>query len=505
VTVHLSILIFLPFAAAVVGLLLPAALVRAVAVAGTLLALAYAIVAVADFDSASGGLQFVTNDRWISELGIRWKLGIDGLNVFLVLLTCVLWTASTVWASLREWERPKLFFFHMGLAQTAVLGALIAQDLALFVVFFDLMLVPFFFLTGQWGSGDRVRATTKLVIYTLVGSLLMLSAAVALGVLSATGDQSVTFEISALVERTLPKGTQEWIFLFFAAAFLVKMPAFPLHGWMPDGYTSMPMPVLAVFSGVLSKVAAYGFLRICLPVLPDASAHYQEFMLVIALLSILYGSVMAFTTTNARLVLGYSSVAQLGFIVLGIFALRDAATQGSLLQAVNHGLIVVPAFFVVALLAERVGSEDLRDMGGLALRAPVLAAMALIVTFGVLAMPGSANFIGEFMILLGAFESKIVYAIVASTGVVLAAVYALRLFILAFHNNRGDERVGGDRFREISFRDGLVLIPLVAAVIALSLYPQIALHRSERSATQSVAAAKAIASGEAAASREVTP
>jgi NADH-quinone oxidoreductase subunit M len=390
----------------------------------------------------------------------------------------------------------------MGLAQTAVLGALIAQDLALFVVFFDLMLVPFFFLTGQWGSGDRVRATTKLVIYTLVGSLLMLAAAVALGVLSAGGDQSLTFEISALAERTLPKGTQEWIFLFFAAAFLVKMPAFPLHGWMPDGYLSMPLPVLAVFSGVLSKVAAYGFLRICLPVLPDASAHYQEFMLVIALLSILYGSVMAFTTTNARLVLGYSSVAQLGFIVLGIFALRDASTQGSILQAVNHGLIVVPAFFVVALLAERVGSEDLRDMGGLALRAPVLAAMALIVTFGVLAMPGSSNFIGEFMILLGAFESKIVFAIVASTGVVLAAVYALRLFILAFHNNRGDER---PESREISFRDGLVLVPLVAAVIALSLYPQVALHRSERSATQSVAAAKAIASGEAAATREVTP
>jgi NADH-quinone oxidoreductase subunit M len=210
---------------------------------------------------------------------------------------------------------------------------------------------------------------------------------------------------------------------------------------------------------------------------------------------------MAFTTTNARLVLGYSSVAQLGFIVLGIFALRDAAAQGAILQAVNHGLVVVPAFFVVALLAERVGSEDLRDMGGLALRAPVLATMALIVTFGVLAMPGSSNFIGEFMILLGAFESKIVFAIVASTGVVLAAVYALRLFILAFHNDRGDVRLES---REISFRDGLVLIPLVAAVIALSLYPQLALKRSERSTVQSVAEAKGIASGETAASREAT-
>ena len=500
-TVHLSILIFLPLAAAVVGLLLPAALARVAAIAGAVLALAYAIVAVADFEAGAAGLQFVTNEAWISELGISWKLGLDGLNLFLVLLTTVLWVASTVWAANREWDRPRLFFLHLALAETAVLGAFVAQDLALFVVFFDLMLVPFFFLTGQWGSGDRVRATIKLVIYTLVGSLLMLSAAVATGVLSATGDQALTFEISELAQRTLPAGSQDWIFLFFAAAFLVKMPAFPLHGWMPEGYGSMPLPVLAVFSGVLSKVAAYGFLRVVLPLFPDASVQYQELMLILAVASILYGSFMAFTTTNTRLILGYSSIAQLGFIVLGIFSLTDTGAQGAILQAVNHGLVVVPAFLVVALLAERVGSEDLRDMGGLALRAPVLATLALIVTFAVLAMPGTSNFVGEFLILLGTFESKLVYALIASLGVVLASVYALRLFIAAFHNNRGAERVES---REISVRDGLVLAPLVTAIVALALYPQVALHRSETSATQSVAAAKAIADGESAA-REDRP
>lgn len=498
-TVHLSILVFLPLAAAVLGLLLPASLVRVVAIAGAVLALAYSIVALADFDSARAGLQFVTNDRWIPELGIRWKLGIDGLNLFLVVLTTLLWAACTLWAALREWDRPKLFFFHLGLAETAVLGAFIVQDLALFVLFFDLMLIPFYFLMGQWGSGDRVRATIKMVIYTAAGSLLMLAAAIATGVLSATGDQSVTFEISALAQRTLPAGTQQWIFLFFAAAFLVKMPAFPLHGWMPDAYKSMPMPALAVFSGLLSKVAAYGFLRVALPLFPDATVQYQELLLIIALASILYGSVMAFTTTQLRLVLGYSSVAQLGFITLGIFAVRDTSTQGALLQMLNHALIVVPAFFVVALLAERVGSEDLREMGGLALRAPVFAAMALIVTFGLLAMPGSTNFIGEFMILLGVFQSKIVFAFVASTGIVLASVYALRLFIRSFHNNRGIER---PESREISVRDSLVLIPLVAVFVALSLYPQIALHRSQASAVESVAAAKSIATGETAAARE---
>jgi NADH-quinone oxidoreductase subunit M len=326
----------------------------------------------------------------------------------------------------------------------------------------------------------------------------MLAAAVATGVLSAKGGQGLTFEITALADRTLPSGSQQWIFLFFAAAFLVKMPLFPLHGWMPDGYRSMPLPVLAVFSGVLSKVAAYGFLRIALPLFPDASVKFQELMLIIALFSILYGSAMAFTTTSMRLVLGYSSVAQLGFIVLGIFSLRGTGAQGSVLQMVNHGLVVAPLFFVVALLAERTGgSEDLRDMGGLARRAPLLAAMFLILTFALLAMPGSANFVAEFLILLGVFQTKMAYAFLASVGIVMAATYALRLFIRAMHNRNRE----GAESRELSLRDGLVLVPLVLSMIALALYPQVALHASERSVDAAVAPAHAAAGTNAEAHR----
>jgi NADH-quinone oxidoreductase subunit M len=330
-----------------------------------------------------------------------------------------------------------------------------------------------------------VPAIIKLFIYTLVGSLLMLAGAIATGVLAP--GEGTTFVLSELAERRLPAGSQDWIFLFFAAAFLVKMPAFPLHGWMPDGYRAMPLPVLAVFSGILSKVAAYGFLRVVLPLFPDASAHFQDLMLLIALASILYGSAMAFTTTNTRLILGYSSVAQLGFIVLGIFSLRPEGAQGALIQAVNHGLVVAPAFFIVGLLAARAGgSEDLRDMGGMAVRAPVLATLFLIVTFGVLAMPGSSNFVGEFLILLGVFQTKIVIAIVASAGVVLAAVYALRMYIRAMHNRVGRNVTPS----EMTVRDGIVLVPLVAAIIAFALYPQVALKKSERSVTSSIAAAQ---------------
>ena len=336
----------------------------------------------------------------------------------------------------------------------------------------------------------------KLVIYTLVGSLLMLTAAIATGVLAASGDLPLSFAFSDLAQRPLATESQQWIFLFFAAAFLVKMPAFPLHGWMPDGYRAMPLPVLAVFSGVLSKVAAYGFIRVCLPLFPDASQHFQTLLLLVALASILYGSAMAFTTTETRLILGYSSVAQLGFITLGVFALNAQGAQGAILQAFNHGLVVAPAFFIVALLAARSqGSEDIRAMGGLGMRAPLLAALFLIVTFATLAMPGSSNFVGEFYILLGVFTEKIVIAIVATAGVVMAAFYALRLYITTVHNRTG-ARVES---RELTLREGLVLVPLVVLIIAIGLYPQFGLKRSEKTVSAVTAPVVALSADETAA------
>ncbi len=493
-TLHLSLLLWLPALAGTLGLLLPGRVTaRALALLGSAGALGFAISAVIDFDRAAGGLQYVTDETWIRTLGIHYKLGVDGVNLFLILLAAGLFTASMLWSATREWERPKLFFFHMGIGHTAVLGALLAQDLALFVAFFDLMLIPFFFLTGIWGPArTRVAAVTKLVIYTLVGSLLMLSAAIATAVLAAKENGTeLSFVLSDLQQLRLGEGSQDWIFLFFAAAFIVKMPMFPVHGWMPDGYRNMPLPVLAVFSGVLSKVAAYGFLRIALPLFPDAAVQFQDLMLVIALASILYGSAMAFTTTEARLILGYSSVAQLGFIVLGIFALNEQGAQGAVLQSFNHGLVVAPAFFVVALVAARAGgSEDIRDMGGVALRAPVLTVLFLIVALANLAMPGSANFVGEFYILLGVFDDKPVYAIIAFAGVALASVYTLRLFIRAMHNRVGPRVESTD----LKVSDGLVLVPLVLAILAVALYPQLPLEKGEKTVISSIAAARDAAS-----------
>ncbi len=492
----LSILIWLPAALGVLGAPLARRSQRlpgALALLGALGALGLAIGYIADYSPGTHGLAHVTDVNWIPALGIHYKLGVSGLNVLLVGLTALLFAAATIAANLRTWERPALFWLFFMLAESAVLGAFLAQDLALFVAFFDLMLIPFYFLIGVWGAEPgRVRATLKLVIYTLVGSLLMLAAAVATGVLAAQQDGGhLSFALSQLQALPLPRGSQEWIFLFFAAAFLVKMPAFPLHGWMPDGYRAMPIEVLMVFSGVLSKVGAYGFLAIVLPLFPQAAVHFQTPMLVIALCSIVYGSALAFTQTDARLIIGYSSVAQLGFITLGIFALNQQGAQGALFQMVNHGLVVAPVLFIVALLAQRSGgSEDVRDMGGIAFRAPVLAALFLVVALATLAMPGSGNFVGEFLILLGVFKAKLAIAIIAFSGVVMASVYALRLYIRSMHNRVG-EKVDSRDLRPL---DAAVLVPLIAVIVFLAVYPQLALSRSEGSVKATVASAQAAAS-----------
>ncbi len=476
-----------PLLFGVLGLFAPRRWCGWVVAAGAVVTLGLAIALLADFDS-SAGLQHVTDISWISGLGVRYSVGVDGLNIFLILLTAVLWLAAVAFSALREPDRPRTYFLMLALGETAVMGAFLAQDLLLFVLFFDLMLIPFYFLFGIWGSDrpDGVTAsaaTLKMIVYTLVGSLLMLVGAIATAIIAADGGH-ISFSIANLQQHVLPAGSQRWIFWFFAAAFLVKMPAFLLHGWMPDAYRAAPLPALAVFSGVLAKVGAYGFLRIVLPLFPDATVQFQEVVLLIALASILYGSVMAFTQTNLRLIAGYSSVAQLGFITAGVFALRPDGADGALLQMVNHGLVVAPVFLIVALVAERTGSEDLDGLGGVAVRAPLLAALFLIVALATLAMPGSANFIGEFYILNALFSAKIVFAFVAGAGVVMAGYYGLRLFQRTMHD-RKPERVNS---RELSLRDAAVLVPLVACIIGLAFYPQLILHRTEGSAGGTVAA-----------------
>ncbi len=490
----IQILLWAPLAAGLLACAMPQKLVPLPPLLTAVTRLVLVIIVVARFNP-SLGLQHTVDESWIPGLGVRYQLGVDGISIFLVVLTSALWLASTTWSAINPPERARTWFLMLGLAETATLGAFLAQDLILFVLFFDLMLIPFYFLFGSWGTEHPGRpeedeepirpqpAVIKMIVYTLVGSLLMLVGAIAAGILTADGGP-INFNISYLAAHPLGTGSQYWIFWFFAAAFLVKMPAFPLHAWMPDAYRVAPLPALALFSGVLSKVGAYGFLRVVLPVFPAATTHFQEIVLVVAVVSILYGSAMAFTQTSARLILGYSSVAQLGFITLGIFSLRPDGADGAVLQMVNHGLVIAPLMLIAVVLVARTETDDITRMGGLAMRAPVLAALFLVATMALLAIPGSSNFVGEFYILNGIFQEKIVFAFVAAIGIALAAYYALRMYQHAMHNRKPD----GIESREVGLLDGGVIAGLIACVVALALWPGLILHRAEHSTSASVAA-----------------
>ena len=396
--------------------------------------LGVAISFLARFRTGAGGLQFVTDKVWISALGIHYKLGLDGLNVALVVTTTIIFAAALLWASTHGWERPRLFYFHFALAESAVLGAFCAQDLALFVAFFDLMLIPFYFLAGIWGGPDRVRATTRLVIYTLVGSFFMLVAAVATGVLASSQNGApLTFVLSSLRGLPLSHATQTWVFLAFAVAFLVKMPLVPFHGWLPDGYKAMPIPAVAVFSrdpvqgrGLRLPADRAPAVPLRLRALPDADADHRPGLDPVG---------------DARGLDHPRRPAGRGLFQRGPARLhhpRDVLAapqgdQGALLQMVNHALVTAPLFFIVAALAARAGgSEKLADMGGIAFRAPILASLFLIVVVGQAGHARVVQLRRGVHDPAGLFKAKLAMALMASLGVVGAAAYALR----AVHRRR---------------------------------------------------------------------
>lgn len=494
-TTLLVLLLAVPFAGGLLGLLAGRRLAGPIAVLASLATLVIAVILAVEVDGDSPDAAVRVLESWIPALGIGFHIAIDGLNAALVVMTAFVWFLGTLW-SLRDRQLASpTYLLLLAIGQAAVLGAFVAQDLILFVLCFDLMLLPFVLIAARGdGTGQvELAPVLRLLVYTLVGSLLMLVAAVALGILTADAQGSpVVFDIATLASAPLDPGTQKWIYVAVLAAFLIKMPVVPLHGWVRGAYRTMPLPALAIFAAVLSKVAAYGFLKIALPLLPDAVVSWRLALVILALVAILYGSAVAFTTNEPRLVLAYSSIAQLGFILLGISSLDQAGAQGAIFQSITHALVVVPAIVIVALLAERAGGLDRLDrLGGIARRAPVLAALFLVVALAWLAMPGSANFVAEYLVLLGQWRVSPWATIVASIGIALAAVYVLRLFIGAMQNLRGPAVPAlDDPATDLELRrgDAVVISLALAALATLSLVPQLALRPSETAARSAIEA-----------------
>lgn len=489
----LTLLLLLPLAGALIAVLAPIKQVGTMAATMTLVQIGFLLPVIVGYKAGTGMAGYV-DEVWIAQLGVHYALGLDGLNIFMVCLTVVGWSVATFAAARREVKSPRLFFVLLALAETGTLGAFMVQDLILFALFFDLLLIPFYLMIGIWGQDNEIgtarRATATFMIYTLAASFLMLAASVALGVLSAEqhGGQ-LSFLFSDLAAAPVSGTAQKWIFVGFMVALLVKMPIAPLHGWMRITYRAAPLPVLIVLSAVVSKLGAYGFLRIVLPILPDASSSFQMLLLALSLVAILYGSVMAFSQDQLRLIVGYSSIAQMGFMLLGIFALDPKGAQGTVLQMLNHGLVVIALLLIVGFLATRTGGEQLSQMGGLAKRAPVFAALFLIVALATLAMPGSPNFVGEVYILFGAFQTHFAWGFAATLGVVLASVYMLRFYQRSMHyrGTAGDEQIE-TRSRELSAAELGLLLPAVLIVLALAVYPQYVVERIEPAAKQTAVA-----------------
>jgi NADH-quinone oxidoreductase subunit M len=456
-----TILILLPLVGAVGLWLTPWASARAAGGFAFLVALgelALWVGTALNFDFAAGGLQFDAEAVWFEDLDAAYKVGLYDFSLWLVGLTAIVTAAAVGYGFWAGRDRSAVYLSLLLFLEAATIGVFTAQDLLLFYLFFEAMLIPLYVLIGVWGGPGRLAATFKFVAYTMAGSLLMLVAVIAFGL------EANTFDLTEM-----GRSSNEWIFLGFAAAFAVKSPIWPFHGWLPDAYREAPPEVAAVLSGVISKAGAYGFLRIALPSFPEPVADWRVPILVLASIGLVYGSLLAFRAPDVRGVIAYSSLAQMNLIVIGLFAVNDSGLNGALLLMVNHGLVSAALFLLAGGIERRCATGQLNVLGGMARGRPVLA--TILITTGViaLAVPGSSAFAGEFLVLNGIFDVGWGWAVVGVVAIVLAAMYVLRLVSAVLHQDVGP--AVPDAALDLRPAEVSVIAPLVVVLLALSFWP----------------------------------
>ncbi len=421
------------------------------------------------FDGATSGFQMVERAGWVPSLNLQYLLGVDGVSLFMVLLTTFLMPIAIL-ASWRIERNVRGFMAAMLLLETAVVGTFLALDLLLFFLFFEAMLFPMYLIIGGWGYERRVYAAVKFFLFTMFGSAFLL---VAILFLYA---KAGTFDLRQLVGLDLSTTAARWLFLAFFVAFAVKVPVFPLHTWLPDAHTEAPTAGSVILAAVLLKIGAYGLIRFNLTLFPEPSRYFSDLVQVLALIGIVYGAIVALMQTDLKRLIAYSSVSHLGFVVLGVFAFTQQGVTGGVLQMLNHGLSTGALFLLVGMLYERTHTRQLGEMGGMADVTPKLAGLFLFAALSSLGLPGLNNFVGEFLVILGTFSRSAVYGSIAATGVVLAAIYLLWSYQRMAHGPVVEPHA---THSDLSVREYALIAPVLIAILVLGIYPRLVLDRIE--------------------------
>ncbi len=469
----LSIITFFP----IIGILLLCfidryeySLIKGIAVGVSALNLLLSIPLFFLFDLNTWQMQFVEEVPWISELGIHYHLGIDGISLLLVLMTVLISPVAilSTWSSIDK--HVKGFMISLLALETGMIGTFCALDFFLFYVFWETMLIPMYFIIGIWGGPRRIYSAVKFFIYTMSGSVLMLVAILFLYFINHSQTGQYSFDIQASYELQLSINIQFWLFLAFFVAFAIKVPMFPFHTWLPDAHVEAPTAGSVILAGVLLKMGTYGFLRFCLPIFPDASIDFIPFIRVLAVIGIIYGALVSLVQKDIKKLVAYSSVSHLGFCMLGMFAFNMQGMQGSILQMVNHGLSTGALFLIVGIIYERRHTRLIADYGGIYRIMPVLSIVFLVIVFSSIGVPGLNGFVGELLIMIGAYKANLPTAILATIGLILGPVYLLWMFKRVILGNITKEE--NKNLPDLSLRELVVLLPIICFIIVIGINPK---------------------------------
>ena len=450
-----------------------AGVLRRVALTVAVLVFAETLLVWARFDPASADFQFVERHAWIPAFGISYAVGVDGISLLLLVLTGFL----TPLALLSSWEtvhtKTRAFCLSILLLESAMLGVFVSIDLFLFYVFWDAMLIPMYFLIGIWGYDRRIYAAVKFILYTMAGSVLMLLAILALAVLNESTTGHYSFDLQTLYDLAIPAGLQFWLFLAFALAFAIKVPLFPFHTWLPDAHVEAPTAGSVILAGVLLKMGTYGLLRFAFPLFPTAASFFAPYLAFLAVVGIIYGALVAMVQPDLKKLVAYSSVSHLGFVVLGIAAMNTQGVQGAVYQMLNHGISTGGLFLIVGMLSDRRHTRLIAEFGGLKKVMPRLVAVFLLVTLSSIGLPGLNGFVGEFLILLGAFIWNPRFAAFAATGVILSATYMLWMFQRVNYGTVSEKNAG---LSDLQPREWAAIVPIVAVAVLMGVLPNLFLR-----------------------------